>query len=132
MSARTRARRRALELLFESEARGIDISVLVPLRSSDPDYPMKAYAVQIVDGVTAHLDEIDELIRTYARGWSLDRMPAVDRAILRIASWEILHNDEIDAPVAISEAQTLAQDFSTDDSPGYVSGVLSRIAGLQD
>ena len=132
MSARTRARRRALELLFESEARGIDISVLVPLRSSDPDYPMKAYAVQIVDGVTAHLDEIDELIRTYARGWSLDRMPAVDRAILRIASWEILHNDEIDAPVAISEAQTLAQDFSTDDSHGYVSGVLSRIAGLQD
>ena len=95
MSARTRARRRALELLFESEARGIDISVLVPLRSSDPDYPMKAYAVQIVDGVTAHLDEID-------------------------------------APVAISEAQSLAQDFSTDESPGYVSGVLSRIAGLQD
>jgi len=132
VSARTRARRRALELLFESEARGIDISVLVPLRSSDPDYPMKAYAVQIVDGVTAHLDEIDELIRTYARGWSLDRMPAVDLAFLRIASWEILHNDKSDTPVAISEAQTLAQDFSTDESPGYVSGVLSRIAGLQD
>ena len=69
MSARTRARRRALELLFESEARGIDISELVPLRSSDPDYPMKAYAVQIVDGVAAHRDEIDELVRTYARGW---------------------------------------------------------------
>nr|WP_232483309.1 transcription antitermination factor NusB [Brevibacterium yomogidense] len=118
-------------MLFESEARGIGIDELVPLRSSDPDYPMKAYAVEIVEGVTAHREEIDDLVRTYARGWALDRMPAVDRAILRIASWEILHNDDIDAPVAISEAQSLAQDFSTDDSPGYVSGVLSRIAGLE-
>lgn len=130
MSARTRARRRALELLFEAEARSIGIGDLVPLRSSDPDYPMKAYAVEIVEGVSAHRDEIDELIRTYARGWTLERMPAVDRAVLRLASWEILHNGEVDAPVAISEAQALARDFSTDDSAGYVSGVLSRIAGL--
>lgn len=130
MSARTRARRRALELLFESEARSIEIGDLVPLRSSDPDYPMKAYAVEIVEGVGSHRDEIDELIRTYARGWTIDRMPAVDRAILRLASWEILHNPDIDTPVAISEAQALARDFSTDESASYVSGVLSRIAGL--
>lgn len=130
MSARTRARRRALELLFESEARSIEIGDLVPLRSSDPDYPMKAYAVEIVEGVGSHRDEIDELIRTYARGWTIDRMPAVDRAILRLASWEILHNSDIDTPVAISEAQALARDFSTDESASYVSGVLSRIAGL--
>ena len=130
MSARTRARRRALELLFESEARSIEIGDLVPLRSSDPDYPMKAYAVEIVEGVGSHRDEIDELIRTFARGWTLERMPAVDRAILRLASWEILHNADIDTPVAISEAQALARDFSTEESAGYVSGVLSRIAGL--
>ena len=130
MSARTRARRRALALLFESEARSIEIGDLVPLRSSDPDYPMKAYAVEIVEGVGSHRDEIDELIRTFARGWTLERMPAVDRAILRLASWEILHNADIDTPVAISEAQALARDFSTEESAGYVSGVLSRIAGL--
>ncbi|GAA2090912.1 MULTISPECIES: transcription antitermination factor NusB [Brevibacterium] len=132
MSARTRARRRALELLFESEARGIALGDIVALRSDDPAYPMKEYAVEIVDGVAAHADEIDELIRTYSRGWEIDRMPGVDRALLRLASWEILHNDTVDAPVAISEARALAKEFSTDDSPAFVAGVLSKIAGLDD
>ncbi|WP_029089094.1 transcription antitermination factor NusB [Brevibacterium album] len=132
MSARTRARRRALELLFESEARGIALGEIIALRSDDPTYPMKEYAVEIVDGVAAHAEEIDELIRTYARGWELDRMPGVDRALLRIATWEILHNDAVDAPVAISEARSLAREFSTDDSPAFIGGVLTKIADLGD
>ena len=102
MSARTRARRRALELLFEAEQRALPEAEVVRLRSGDPEYPMKPYAVEIVDGVVAHREQIDELVQTYARGWSLERMPAVDRALLRIAVWEMLFNDEVDDPVAVS------------------------------
>ncbi len=101
------------------------------MRSNDPDYPMKPYAVEIVDGVVAHRDEIDELVETYSRGWSLERMPAVDRALLRIAVWEMLFNDEVDDPVAISEVVDLARTFSTDDSPKFVNGVLDRIRSVK-
>lgn len=128
MSARGRARRRALEILFEAEARGVDEGELLAQRSNDPQYPMKRYAVEIVDGVRAHADEIDELIRTHSRGWTLERMPAVDRAVLRVGAWELLHNDEIEPGVAISEARRMAAEFSTDDSPTFIAGVLSRIA----
>lgn len=101
------------------------------MRSNDPDYPMKPYAVEIVDGVVAHRYEIDELVETYSRGWSLERMPAVDRALLRIAVWEMLFNDEVDDPVAISEVVDLARTFSTDDSPKFVNGVLDRIRSVK-
>ncbi|WP_101649960.1 transcription antitermination factor NusB [Brevibacterium ihuae] len=131
MSARTRARRRALELLFEAEQRELPVAEVVRMRSNDPDYPMKPYAVEIVDGVVAHRDEIDELVETYSRGWSLERMPAVDRALLRIAVWEMLFNDEVDDPVAISEVVDLARTFSTDDSPKFVNGVLDRIRSVK-
>lgn len=131
MSARTRARRRALELLFEAEQRGLPEAEVVRLRSGDPDYPMKPYAVEIVDGVVAHREEIDELVQTYARGWSLERMPAVDRALLRIAAWEMLFNDEVDDPVAISEVVDLARRFSTDESPKFINGVLDRIRSVK-
>lgn len=131
MSARTRARRRALELLFEAEQRGLPEAEVVRLRSGDPDYPMKPYAVEIVDGVVAHREEIDELVQTYARGWSLERMPAVDRALLRIAVWEMLFNDEVDDPVAISEVVDLARSFSTDESPKFINGVLDRIRSVK-
>ena len=86
------------------------------------------YAREIVDGVTDHQDEIDELIVSYAQGWTIDRMPHVDRALLRIASWEILFNGEVPAAVAIDEAIELAKEYSTEDSSRFVNGVLGKIA----
>lgn len=86
------------------------------------------YAREIVDGVTDHREEIDELISSYAQGWTIDRMPNVDRAVLRLASWELLHNPEIPAAVAIDEAVELAKHYSTEDSARFVNGVLGKIA----
>lgn len=86
------------------------------------------YAREIVDGVTDHREEIDDLISSYAQGWTIDRMPNVDRAILRIASWEMLHNPEVPPAVAINEAVSLAKEYSTDDSSRFVNGVLGKIA----
>ncbi|MDN5661782.1 MAG: transcription antitermination factor NusB, partial [Brevibacterium aurantiacum] len=126
MSARTRARRRALELMFEAGQRRLDTEQIVTMRSNDPDYPMKAYAVEIVEGITSHREEIDEIIATYAEGWTLERMPAVDLALLQIGTWEIIFNDEVPDKAAIDEAVSLARQFSTDDSPGFISGLLSR------
>ncbi len=86
------------------------------------------YAREIVDGVNDHRDEIDELISSYAQGWTIDRMPNVDRAVLRLASWELLHNAEIPSAVAIDEAVELAKEYSTEDSSRFVNGVLAKIA----
>ncbi|MGO0602873.1 transcription antitermination factor NusB [Brevibacterium linens] len=130
-SARTRARRRALELLFEAGQRRLAMDELVTLRSNDPDYPMKEYAVEIVTGISEKQAEIDEIISTYSEGWTLDRMPAVDRSLLEIGTWEMLFNDEVPDKVAIDEAVSLARQFSTDDSPGFVSGLLSRILDVK-
>jgi N utilization substance protein B len=130
-SARTRARRRALELLFEAGQRQLAMDELVTMRSNDPDYPMKEYAVEIVTGITDKQAEIDEIISTYSQGWTLERMPAVDRSLLEIGTWEILFNDEVPDKVAIDEAVSLARQFSTDDSPGFVSGLLSRILDVK-
>ncbi|MEY8569807.1 MULTISPECIES: transcription antitermination factor NusB [Brevibacterium] len=130
-SARTRARRRALELLFEAGQRRLAMDELVTMRSNDPDYPMKEYAVEIVKGITEKQAEIDEIISTYSESWTLDRMPAVDRSLLEIGTWEMLFNDEVPDKVAIDEAVSLARQFSTDDSPGFVSGLLSRILDVK-
>ncbi|MGO3022052.1 MAG: transcription antitermination factor NusB [Brevibacterium sp.] len=130
-SARTRARRRALELLFEAGQRRLAMDELVTLRSNDPDYPMKEYAVEIVTGISEKQAEIDEILSTYSEGWTLDRMPAVDRSLLEIGTWEMLFNDEVPDKVAIDEAVSLARQFSTDDSPGFVSGLLSRILDVK-
>ncbi len=89
------------------------------------------YAKQIVQGVAEHGDEIDELIETYSQGWTIERMPAVDRAIIRIGIWELLFNPEIPAAVAISEAVQSAKSLSTEDSSGFVNGLLGRIAALR-
>ena len=131
MKGRTRARRRALELLFESEARSIPIAELIELRSHDPEYPMKEYAVEIVNGVTAHQDELDELISTYSRGRTLDRLPAVDRALLRVALWEMLYNDDVDDLVAIDEVIKLAKTYSTDDSPAFLNALLDSVRKIK-
>lgn len=133
MSARSKARKRALDLLYSADVREqslTDALAEAAVRaSSEPERAASwAYAREIVDGVIESQPEVDEAIVAHAHGWTLQRMPAVDRAILRLATWEILYNDEIDSAVAISEAVDLAKELSTDDSARFVNGVLDAIA----
>lgn len=133
MSARTKARKRALDILFQADVRGEELPVMLAVEAkraaSEPDRQASwLYARDIVDGVIDNRDAIDEQITTFAKDWSLQRMPAVDRALLRIGAWEILYNDEVPTAVAIDEAVELAKEFSTDDSGSFVHGVLARIA----
>lgn len=133
MSARQKARKRALDILFQADIREVSVQTILEQEAKqaahEPDRMASwLYAREIVDGVTDHRDEIDSLIVTYAQGWSIERMPNVDRALLRMASWEILHNEEIPVPVAINEALLLAQEYSTDDSSRFINGVLGNIA----
>jgi len=134
LAARTKARKRALDVLFEAELRRVDPVALVRDRSEAPvtEAPLNPYTVQIVEGVTEHGAQIDDALRTYSQGWTLDRMPDVDRAILRIGAWEILHNEQVPDAVAISEAIGLATELSTDDSPRFVHGLLARVAEVKD
>jgi N utilization substance protein B len=120
-------------MLFAADVRGVQVSEIVAAEAlraaSEPDRESSwLYARDIVDGVVENLDDIDEAISSNARGWTLERMPAVDRAILRCAAWEILYNPEIPAGVATSEAVALAGELSTDESSGFVNGLLSTIA----
>jgi N utilization substance protein B len=133
MSARSKARKRALDILFQADVRGdAPATILAAEAKRAANEPAREaswlYAREIVDGVIDNQDAIDEQITTFAKDWSLARMPAVDRAVLRIAAWELLYNDEVPAAVAIDEAVELAKEFSTDDSGAFVHGVLARIA----
>ncbi|NLB46588.1 MAG: transcription antitermination factor NusB [Microbacteriaceae bacterium] len=133
MSARSKARKRALDMLFQADVRGVSLDVIIEAEAGratgEPDRMASwLYAREIVDGVNDHRDEIDELISSYAQGWTIDRMPNVDRAVLRLASWELLHNAEIPSAVAIDEAVELAKEYSTEDSSRFVNGVLAKIA----
>ena len=136
VTARTKARRRAVDVLFEADQRGryrpLELSDLLQerLAVTAAQTALPQYSADIVDGVAANLAEIDEVLATHLQGWTLDRMPAVDRAILRMAVWELLYNDEIDDAVAISEAVTLAATLSTDDSPAFVNGLLDALRVL--
>ncbi len=136
MSARSKSRKHALDLLFEADLRNTVASNLLATRlviEEGPDArPVRDYTKLIIAGVEEHRRKIDELISTYAQGWDMDRLPAVDRNILRIAIYEILWADEIPDPVAIDEALTLAKELSTDESSGYIHGVLGRIASIKD
>jgi N utilization substance protein B len=131
MSARTKARKRALDVLFEAEQRGVRPHDVYLRVASEASSPLNPYTEQLVNGVVAQVDRIDELIATYSEGWSLDRMPAVDRNLLRIGIYEIMFVDDVPAKVAIDEAVTLAGELSTDDSPGFVNGVLGKIASVK-
>lgn len=133
MGARTKARKRALDVLFEAEQRHLDPITLLADRVAEPgtEASLPQYSVDIVEGVLAELDRIDELLETYSHEWSLDRMPAVDRALLRIGTWEILFNDDVPDAVAIDEAVELSRSLSTDDSPVFVNGLLGRILELK-
>ena len=127
MAARTKARKRAVDVLYEADLRGADAVELLRERIADPSPPVPDHAVRLVEGVAANNARIDELIDTHARGWSIDRLPDVDRAILRMAVFELLWADDVPDAVVIDEAVELAKTLSTDESPAYVNGVLGAI-----
>ncbi|GAA4970695.1 transcription antitermination factor NusB [Kineococcus glutinatus] len=131
MSARSKARRRALDILFEAEQRQVAPAVVLAERVARAQPPVAEYTTTLVQGVTAERVRIDELLATHSHGWSLERMPAVDRTALRLGTWELLHNDEVPDVVAISEAVALVAELSTDESPTFVNGLLARLAELK-
>lgn len=129
---RHQARKRAVDLLFEAEARGLTPSEVANARSEMAKTQtgvaeLNPYTAAVARGVTDDSAHIDELISAHLHGWTLERLPAVDRAILRVAVWELLHADDVPAAVAVDEAVELAKRLSTDDSPGFVNGVLGQI-----
>ena len=130
MSARAKARKRALEVLFEADLRKKLALELLSERPTD-DLSQGAYSRELVIGVDSHRERIDEIIHTYSEGWDMDRMPGLDRNILRIAIFEILWNYEVDDNVAISQAVEMANELSTADSAKYVNGILGRVAVLK-
>ncbi|MBZ5733836.1 transcription antitermination factor NusB [Nocardioides sp. TRM66260-LWL] len=127
VSARTKARKRALDLLFASEMRGESAVEALERAIADGEGPTNPYTGVVVRGVVEHAARIDELLAQYAQGWTLARMPAVDRNVLRIGVWELLWAEDLPEGVAVSEAISLTRDLSTDDSPQFVNGVLGAI-----
>jgi transcription antitermination protein NusB len=127
VAARSKARKRALDILFEADLRGLPILELLSERQSVGDVPVQPYAADLVRGVASNRERIDELLSWNLVDWTLERMPAVDRNILRLGVYELLWADDVPDGVAISEAVTLAQDLSTDNSPPFVNGVLAKI-----
>jgi transcription antitermination protein NusB len=128
VGARTKARKRALDILFESELRAAPVDETLRQRVIAGDPPVGEYTVSLVEGVSAHREEIDDLLTRYAEGWTLARMPAVDRNILRIGAYEVLFADDVPDEVAVSEAVGLARELSTDESPPFVNGLLAALA----
>ena len=133
MSSRSKSRKRALDILYGADVRGIAISTLLGQEAERAEtQPERGsswpYAREIVEGVDRNLGDLDEEIESHSQGWSLARMPALDRAIARMAAWEILHNDEVPDGVAIAEAVDFATSLSTEDSSGYLNGLLGAIS----
>jgi N utilization substance protein B len=133
LAARSKARKRAVDVLFEADQRQRPVLEILAARIAEPgtESSLPQYAVELVEGVVAHSAQIDEYIATYSQGWVLERMPAVDRAVLRLGVWELLFNDEVPDAVAVDEAVELARSLSTDDSPGFINGVLGRLLDLK-
>lgn len=137
MPDHSKDRRRAVDLLFESDQRGragdpVDTIDLLRRREVDPSglKPMRPYAAQIIEGVATHRERIDEVLASYSHGWTIERMPAVDLAILRVGTWEVLWSQDVPAGVAVSQATDLAAELSTDESPSFVNGLLGQIQRL--
>lgn len=133
MSARSKARKRALDALFASDLTGeVALDALKRTESESRERESQTaifdYAETLVSGYLANKDRIDSRLQGLAEGWTLERMPNVDRAILRIAAWELLYNEEIPSEVAIAEAVSLASELSTDESPKFINGILARLA----
>jgi N utilization substance protein B len=131
VAARSKARRRALDILFEADQRGVDPVTLLSERSGNTDRPISEYSIELVEGVQAHRARIDELLATYSHGWTVERMPAVDRQALRIGTYELLWCDDIPDAVAIDEAIELVKELSTDESPSFVNGLLARLLQMK-
>jgi N utilization substance protein B len=136
VSARSKARKQALDLLYETDIRGTNLVETLASRdipAEGPDArPIREYTKELVNGVSDNRRKIDELITTYAQGWDMDRLPAVDRNILRLGIYEILWSTDVPMSVAIDEALILAKELSSDDSSKYIHGVLGRIASIKD
>ena len=136
MSARSKARKQALDLLYEADIRSASALDLLTLRDIEEEgpnaRPIREFTKLLIVGVTENKRKIDELIATYAQGWDMDRLPAVDRNILRLGIYEIVWSSDLDDGIAIDEALTLAKDLSTDESAGYIHGVLGRISSIKE
>lgn len=131
MSARTKARKRAIDILFEADLRGADPVSTAADRLTDVERPVQPYALTLIEGVASRAARIDELVTTYADGWTLQRMPGVDRAIIRTAVYELLWMDDVPDAVVIDEAVELAKMLSTDDSPKFINGLLGRLVRIK-
>ena len=136
MSARSKARKQSLDLLYEADIRGasaLDLLTLRDIVEDGPDArPIREFTRELITGVSDNKRKIDELITTYAQGWDMDRLPAVDRNILRLGIYEIVWSTDLDDGIAIDEALTLAKELSTDESAGYIHGVLGRISSIKE
>lgn len=128
MSARSKARKRALDLIFAAEAQRLSADDLLTTQLEDGDGPSNEYTITLVRGVHERRARLDEIISTYAEGWTIDRLPAVDRNVLRLGIYELLFSEDIPDAVAVSEAVNLVRELSTDESPGFVNGVLAGVA----
>ncbi|WP_405734128.1 transcription antitermination factor NusB [Streptomyces sp. NBC_01537] len=136
MAARNKARKRAFQILFEAEQRGVGPKTAMAdwirlARTDDRQPPVSEYTMQLVEGYSAHAARIDELLSTYSIGWTLDRMPVVDRNVLRLGAYELIWEDDVPDAVALDEAVQLAKEFSTDESPAFVNGLLARLKDLK-
>jgi N utilization substance protein B len=131
VSARGKARNRALDVLFEAEQRSVSAFDVLRARREKTDQIVNPYTLEIVEGVLSQQTAIDEFLETYSQGWTLERMPSVDRIILRIGTWELLYNDDVPDGVAVSEAVALAKTLSTDESPQFINGLLGRLQQLK-
>ena len=127
MAARSKARKRAIDVLYESDLRGTDPVSTLAERLAQADPPVPEYAVELVEGVTGNLGRLDEILGSHSEGWTVERMPPVDRAVLRLALYEMLCRDDVPDAVVIDEAVELAKSLSTDESPRFVNGVLGRV-----
>ena len=136
MSARSKARKQALDILYESDIRGVDASSILEQRDvpeEGPDArPIREFTRELITGVTSNKRKIDELITTYAQGWDMDRMAAVDRNIARLGIFEIVWSEELADGIAIDEAINLAKDLSTEDSATFIHGLLGKISSIKD
>lgn len=133
MSARSKSRKRAIDLLFEADQRGMNARDLLAERLARPatEAPLNQFTSDLVEGVVDHWTDINELLATYSQGWTIERMPSVDLAILRLGAYEILYGEGVPEVVAISEAVELARSLSTDDSPKFVNGLLGRLLEIK-
>jgi N utilization substance protein B len=133
LSSRSKSRKRAVDILYEADLRSAEVSAVLTDRVGEPDVaPVNDYTLRLVEGVAANRGRIDELLTEHAEGWSVERMPVVDRAVLRLGLYELLWCDDVPDAVAIDEAVELVKSLSTDDSPRFVNGVLGRIGDTAD